>query len=182
MQLFQLLIPLLLLPQKLQQLLLLVLLQQLLELLSLLLPHLFFFFLFPSLALFFFPPPLLDGVKPDGPRHLFRDMRGLNLFIHGTGILRQPITAGSIANGDGIPHTPQTWEARGLPSALEGEASRPASVTAGRCQKHSPPPTDEAGFSQHSSMAEDRRNLCALKDDTSVAKKLDARITQLQYY
>ena len=31
-------------------------------------------------------------------------------------------------------------------------------------------------------MAEDRRNLCALKDDMSVAKKLDVRITHLQYY
>ena len=50
-----------------------------------------------------------------------------------------------------------------------------------QCQKRSPPPTDEAGFFQHPSMAEDRRNLCAPKDDTSVARKLDARITQLQY-
>jgi hypothetical protein len=41
---------------------------------------------------------------------------------------------------------------------------------------------DEAGFSQHLSMAEDRRNLCPPKDDTSVTKKLDARITKLIYY
>ena len=64
-----------------------------------------------------------------------------------------------------------------LPPALEGEASRPASVTAGR----SLPPMDEAWYSQHPSMAEDRKNLWALKSDTSVTKELDARITQLQY-
>jgi hypothetical protein len=31
-------------------------------------------------------------------------------------------------------------------------------------------------------MVEDRRNLCAPKDDMSDAKKFDARMAQLQYY
>ena len=37
----------------------------------------------------------------------FCDSRGLDLFIHGTGILRELITVGSIANGDRIPHAPR---------------------------------------------------------------------------
>ena len=90
------------LPLKLQQLLLPALLQLLFEPLSLLPPPLFFFFFFFfSLALFFFLPPLLDEVKPDGPRHPFHDKRGLDLFIRGAGILREPITTGSVADGDG---------------------------------------------------------------------------------
>jgi hypothetical protein len=97
-QLLQLLTPLLLLPLKLQQLLLPTLLQLLLEPLFLLPPLLSFFFFFPSLMLFFFLlPPLLDGVKPDGPRRPFRDRRGLDLFIHGAGILRKQIATGPIA-------------------------------------------------------------------------------------
>jgi hypothetical protein len=109
-QLLQLLTPLLLLPLKLQQLLLPTLLQLLLEPLFLLPPLLFFFFFFffPSLTLFFFLlPPLLDGVKPDGPRHLFCDIRGLDLFFRGAGILRDQIATGLVADGDGVPHTPR---------------------------------------------------------------------------
>ena len=88
-QLYQLSAPLLLLSLKFLQLLLSGLLQLVLEWffppqLRLLLLQLLLRLL---LTLFFFLlPPLLD------------------LFIHGTGILRVPIAARSIANGDGIPH------------------------------------------------------------------------------
>jgi len=111
-----------LLPLEFQQLLLQVLFQQLLEPLSLLPPPLFSFFFFPPqllllllqlllwlpLALFLLLlPPLLDGVEPDGPRRPLRDRGGLDLLIHGAGILREPITAEPIANGNGIPHAPR---------------------------------------------------------------------------
>ena len=117
-QLYQLSASLLLLSLKFLQLLLSALLQLVLEwffrpqlwllLLQLLLQLL--------LTLFFFLlPPLLDGVKPDGPRRPFRDWRGLDLSVHGTGVLREPIAAGSVANGDGIPHAPD-WGGSGAPS------------------------------------------------------------------
>ena len=111
-----------LLPLEFQQLLLPVLLQQLLEPFSLLLPPLLSFFsirprlLLPLLqlllrllpALFLFLLPLLfDGVEPDGPRRPLCDGRSLDLLIYGVGILRGPITAGPIANGNGIPHAPR---------------------------------------------------------------------------
>jgi len=113
---FQLLASLLLLSLEFQQLLLPTLLQLIFEWLSppqlwLLLRRLLPRFL---LTIFFFLlPPLLDRVEPDGPRRPFRDRRGLDLFIHDTGILREPITTGSIANGNGIPHAPRLGRLRG---------------------------------------------------------------------
>ena len=40
---------------------------------------------------------------------------------------------------------------------------------------------DEAGFFQHPSTVEDRRNLSAPKDNTLVAKEFNTRTAQLQY-
>ena len=40
---------------------------------------------------------------------------------------------------------------------------------------------DEAGYSQHPSTAEDRRSLLVLKNEMSVAVKIDTRTTQRQY-
>ena len=41
---------------------------------------------------------------------------------------------------------------------------------------------DEAGFLQHPSTVEDRRNLIAPKDNMLVAKEFDTGMAQLQYY
>jgi hypothetical protein len=114
--LFQLLAPLLLLSLVFQQLLLTTLLQLIFEWLSP--PQLWLLLRRPLpwllLTIFFFLlPPLLDGVEPDGPRRPFHNRRGLHLFIHGTGILREPINTGSIANGNGIPHAPRLGRLRG---------------------------------------------------------------------
>jgi len=108
--LFQLLALLLLLSLEFQQLLLPTLLQLVLERFTplWLLPHLVRLWLRLLLTLLFFLlPPLLDGVRPDRPGCPFRDGRGRDLYIHGTGVLRELITAGPIANGNGIPHAPR---------------------------------------------------------------------------
>jgi len=73
--------------------------------------------------LFLFLPlpyaPLLDGVEPDGPRRLFRDRGGLELFTRGAGILREPIDAGPVANGDGVSHAPRQGRLGGSLLLLE---------------------------------------------------------------
>jgi len=83
-------------------------------------PPLFSFFFLPQLLLLFLQlllrlrlalflfllPPLLDGMEPDRPRRPLHDRGSLDLLIHGTGILREPIAAGPITNSDRIPRVP----------------------------------------------------------------------------
>ena len=92
-------------PFLLAPLLLLLLLLELLWLLSAVLllqlpPHLLL------ALLLFFILLLLDGVKAGRPGRPSHDERSLGLLVHRMGVLRGPVAARTITNGNGIPLDP----------------------------------------------------------------------------
>ena len=63
--------------------------------------------LLPTLLLFFLLL-LLDGAKPGRPGRPSRDKRSLGLLVHRMGVLRGPVAARTITNGNGIPLDPRS--------------------------------------------------------------------------